>query len=188
MKSAIFGGVLLLVCASAFADNGIYVGAGITQSRIDNVGGDFGVGNLNSFRIRNNEWKLIAGVRLLSFLGAEVNYMDLGRDHRNIDNLNFHGDAKAWSGYLVGYVPVPFVDLYGKVGAARTKLNERLDYQSPSLIITSPIDDSSTNFAYGVGAQIKLGSIAGRLEYERFDVDHTDGVKLLTLGVTYTFL
>lgn len=183
MRRLLFGGSLLLVCALANADNGVYLGAGVTQSRINNVGGDFGVHNLDDFRIHDNDWKLIAGVRLLSFLGAEINYTDLGSESRLTGNGNFHGDAKAWSGYLVGYIPVPLFDLYGKLGYSRTTLDARLD--RPSDFVR--IDDSSNNFAYGVGAQLKLGSVAARLEYERFDVRHTDGVELLTLGATYTF-
>jgi len=184
MRKFLFGGILLLGCASAFADNGVYVGAGITQSRIDEVGGDFGVGSLDDFRIRDNMWKLIAGARLLSFLGAEANYMDLGSERRTAGSASFRGDAKAWAAYVIGYIPVPFVDLYGKIGAARTTLDARLD----SPLASARFDDSSTNFAYGAGVQLKLGSLAARLEYERFDVDHSDGVKLLTLGATYTFL
>jgi hypothetical protein len=36
--------------------------------------------------------------------------------------------------------------------------------------------------------QARLGSLAARLEYERFEVDDTDEVAMITLGVTYTFL
>ena len=35
---------------------------------------------------------------------------------------------------------------------------------------------------------LRVGSLAARLEYERFDVADTDGAKLLTLGLTWTFL
>lgn len=185
MKRVLFGGIFLIGCALANADTGIYVGAGVTQSHINNVGGDFGVGSLDDFRIHDNNWKLIAGARLLSLLGAEINYMNLGSENRFNGAESFHGDAKAWSGYILGYlpIPVPFLDLYGKIGYARTTLDTRLE--TPSDFVR--IHDSSNNFAYGAGAQVKFGSIAARLEYERFDVRNTDGVKLLTLGATYMF-
>jgi hypothetical protein len=35
---------------------------------------------------------------------------------------------------------------------------------------------------------VRLGSLAARLEYEQFDVDNTDGVEMLSLGATWTFL
>ena len=185
MRRLIFGGILLAGCALANADTGVYVGAGVTQTRINNVGGDFGTNNLDDFRIHDNNWKIIAGARFLSIIGAEVNYINLGKENRFSGNDQFHGDAKAWTGYLLGYVPlpVPFLDIYGKVGYARTTLDTRLE--TPSDFIR--IHDSSNNFAYGGGVQVKFGSIAARLEYERFDVRHTDGVKLLTLGATYMF-
>ena len=40
---------------------------------------------------------------------------------------------------------------------------------------------------YGAGAQMRLGSFALRLEYERFDFDH-DSSDLVSIGFTYTFL
>ncbi len=40
-------------------------------------------------------------------------------------------------------------------------------------------DDDGTEFGYGVRAcRARLGSLGGRLEYEQFDVDNTDGVEL----------
>jgi len=185
MRRLILGGILLAGCALANADTGIYVGAGVTQSRINNVGGEFGVGNLDDFRIHDNNWKIMAGARLLSILGAEVDYMDLGSESRFDGTNRVHGDAKAWTGYILGYLPlpIPILDVYGKIGYARTTIDTRLE--TPSDFIR--IHDRSNNFAYGAGVQAKFGSVAARLEYERFDVRHTDGVKLLTLGATYMF-
>ena len=84
---------------------------------------------------------------------------------------------------LVGLLPLPFVDLYAKAGVARWET----DVRTTGLLPASR-DDSGTEFAWGAGVQARLGSLAARLEYERFDVAGTDGAKLLSLGLTWTFL
>ena len=92
-------------------------------------------------------------------------------------------DAEAYAAYAVGLLPLPFVDLYAKAGVARWET----DVRTTGLLPASR-DDSGTEFAWGAGVQARLGSLAARLEYERFDVAGTDGAKLLSLGLTWTFL
>src|SRR3954465_6616184 len=53
------------------ADNGFYLGAGITDTQFDIK--DVGNGNLD-----DNSVKVIAGVRPLDWLAFEANYLDLG--------------------------------------------------------------------------------------------------------------
>jgi hypothetical protein len=42
--------------------------------------------------------------------------------------------------------------------------------------------------ACGAGVQARRGSLAARLEDERFDVGCTEGAQLVTFGVAWTFL
>src|SRR5687768_14692627 len=57
------------------ADNGFYLGAGISQANTELSIEDFG-----SDDVDDNGFKLIAGFRPLDFLAVEANYMDLGGD------------------------------------------------------------------------------------------------------------
>jgi len=169
--------------AAQAADNGVYIGAGVSQVKLDDVGKDFNSGNLNDFKLDDTSWKLIAGFRPIDNFAVELNYMDLGSEDRTIGGVAFSADGKAYAGYAVGFIPIGPIDLFAKGGLVRWESKA-----SASGPLGFRLDDDGTEFGYGLGVQARLGSLAGRLEYEKFDVDHTDGVELLTLGVTWTFL
>src|SRR5215471_2323945 len=81
-----------------------------------------------------------------------------------------HADAKAFSAFAVGYLPLPApnVDIYGKAGLARWQLNGGT--VQPTLL---QLDSNGTEFAWGLGAQVHLSSFAVRLEYEAFNITNT---------------
>ncbi|MEZ5514892.1 MAG: porin family protein [Steroidobacteraceae bacterium] len=159
------------------ADNGLYLGVGITESSVDDIGG--------SIDLDDTRFKIIAGLRPLDWLGAELNYFDLGKqDLGTAGSGNIKGNAIA--AYAVGYLgldPAP-IDLYVKAGLARWELDGSL---SSALGGFSGSDDG-TEFAYGAGVQARLGSLAARLEYERFDLSNAGSATLYSLGITWTFL
>lgn len=160
-----------------------YVGAGVSQARLDNI---FGSGS--DFDLNNTAWKAFIGIRPIPFLGAEVNYMDLGSESRRFGFGGYgergHVDAHAFSAFAVGFLPLPlpFVDVFAKAGAARWNLNGHTD---SSLFA---IDDHGTDFAWGGGAQAHFGALGLRLEYEQFNVRNTDGAKVVSVDVSYHFL
>ena len=163
------------------ADNGFYVGGGVSQARLDKVGDEFDTGDLNDFKLHDTAWKAIVGFRPMKLFAVEANYDDLGSENRSFAGGEFRADAKAFAAYGMIFAPIPLVDLYAKAGLARWKTSARADG-------LFDLDDKGTDFAYGAGVAVNFGSLAARLEYEQFDVKHTDGVELLTLGLTYTFL
>jgi hypothetical protein len=166
------------------ADNGIYVGAGFGQSRLrpEHTRVDFS--NLN-YDDKDQGMKLIAGIRPLDIIGAEINYVDLGKTN-GFDNIaggsaQVRSDAKLVDAFAVGYLPLPFVDLFGKVGVARSRAKYRQEgVQNLKL--------DSTDFAWGAGVQVRFGSLGARLEYEKFNLPATNKASLVSLGVTWTFL
>lgn len=184
--------VLLLAAGGLFAqgqsaraaDNGFYLGAGVSQSRIDGIGEGFGADDLDDFRLRDTAWKIIAGFRPLDFFAVEVNYMDLGNERATIaDAFDIEAEATAWSGYAVGLIPLPFVDLFAKGGVAYWEAEAGVRG-----VEDLTLRETGATFAWALGAQVRFGSLAARLEYEQFDIDDTDGLELLSLGLTYTFL
>jgi len=76
-------------------------------------------------------------------------------------------------------VALPLVDLFARVGVSR--------WESELQVLSSTQKEEGTDPTYGVGAQVRVGSFALRLEYERFDLED-DSVDLVSLGFTYTFL
>lgn len=168
-------------CASA-ADNGLYLGAGIAaDATLD--GGQF----QSDLDIKNQPFKLIIGFRPLDHFGVEMNYVDFGNARRTLvtPDVGVDANAKFYDAFAIGYLPLPLVDLYAKAGLVRWDS----DVQLTTIAGPQPrVSDSGTDFAYGAGAQLRFGSLAARLEYERFEVTNTDRVDIVSLGVTWTFL
>src|SRR5215831_10989736 len=104
----------LVGTAAQAADSGVYLGAGVSQVKLDNVGKDFNSGNLNDFKLDNTSWKLVGGVRIIDNFAAELNYYDLGSEDKVVAGQPFSADGKAYGAYAVGLVPIGPVDLFGK--------------------------------------------------------------------------
>lgn len=168
-------------CASA-ADNGIYLGAAtVLDETLHTSGSQF------DLDVKNRPYKLILGIRPIDMFGVEVNYVDYGsaRNAVPIVDATVNAHAKFYDAFAVGYLPLPLVDLYAKAGLVKWDT----DFQLTTIAGPQPrTSDSGTDFAYGAGAQVRFGSLAARLEYERFEVSDADKVDLLSLGVTWTFL
>jgi hypothetical protein len=165
--------------AAQAADNGFYLGAGVTKAQVDDI-----LGSGADLEIDDTAWKIIAGFRPIDLFAVELNYLDLGSERRDFGIVSASADAKAFSAHGLLYlpIPVPFLGVYGKAGVARWELN------SDSNVGLLRLDDQGTEFAWGAGAQLSFGSFSARLEYDNFDIENTDGVDAYTLGVTYTFL
>ncbi|MEO8018112.1 MAG: outer membrane beta-barrel protein [Pseudomonadota bacterium] len=154
---------------AAAADNGIYIGAGLTKSEFD-------VGSASD-SLDDNSFKLIVGIRPLNWLAVEANYIDLG----SMDEGGVSLDAKATTVSALAIAEFAVIDLYARVGMANWKLNASLNGSSGS--------DDGWEPTYGVGIGAHFGSIGVRAEYERFNVDDLDfDVNTVSLSVTYTFL
>ncbi len=127
----------------------------MSQSKLDNVGEDFGTGNLNDFKLDDTSWKLIGGFRPLDNFAVELNYMDLGDESRNIAGPRFEVDGKAYAA-LRGGPPARSapIDLYAKGGLVRWET--KASYNGP---LGFRFDDDGTEFGYGVGVQARLGSL-----------------------------
>jgi opacity protein-like surface antigen len=186
--------------ASDFNPLGFYVGASVgrANARIQ----DNEAFNYYSLGFQDNDaWKVFAGLRPLSLVGAEVSYTDFG----NVSGPPppstilgyFNDDARqhAVTVFGMGYLPlpVPFLDVYGKLGVARLHSQERVTDEPPTCPVgyscapyTVAQDRWSTDLAYGAGAQAKILAFAVRAEYERI-APSSGYASLFSLGVTYTF-
>lgn len=154
----------------------LYVGAGLGQSNADID--DIEISNLDE---TDMAWKIIGGVRFASVLGAELNYVNFGKASGDGADLEYKGLAA----YGLFYVPLPLpiLDLYAKAGVAKVDVD----------IDAADFSTDDTQFAYGLGAQLKFGTWAIRGEYERFkvkdgDLDISSKPSLLSLSFTKSFL
>ena len=187
---------ILLAASSAstgaYADDllGLYVGAGVGQSQLQQ----------SYYQIDSHVtgWKLVAGWHPISFLGAELDYADLGSKSVAYDSYlgttRVSTRAHATSAYALGYLPIPlpWLGLYGKAGA--TRVTADTNGSNSGCLVASPqcgptyftTDTTSTKFAWGAGAEFKLGLPGFRVEYERLNGPQGDNA-LLSVAVTLNF-
>lgn len=155
---------------AAAADNGFYLGAGITDTKFD-------VKNVGGASLDDNSFKIIAGVRPLDWLAVEANYIDLGSDKSN--GASVDGTAFTVSGLLLAEFGI--VDLYARGGMANWKFNGSFNGIRNSQDGWEP--------TYGAGVGLHFGSIGVRAEYETFDASDVDTrVNTFSVSFTYTFL
>ena len=173
--------VLALGACAARADNGFfYVGAGVVRNSLSDITDLGGLPDLS-----NTSWKAFAGVRPLDWLAAELDYVDLGSGSSTTSssagNVTAHADGKALAAYAVGFLPIPLpvVDVYGKAGLARWKLNGDVN----SLVSPGSLSTNGTEFAWGIGVQAHISMVGARLEYENFNIPNTSGAKITSLSV-----
>jgi hypothetical protein len=158
---------------AAAADNGFYLGAGITKSEfeIDDV----------SDSLDDSSFKIIAGFRPLNWLAFEANYIDLGSDSGGGVDL----DASAITVSALFLKEFAVIDLYARAGMA----NWKTDVDITGLGEFSD-DDWEPTFGVGIGAH--FGSLGVRAEYEQFSAELFDDldtdISTISLSFTYTFL
>src|SRR6185295_12955340 len=155
---AVLGTLGLMAAAprAQAADNGFYLGAGITKTEFD-------ANDFDNVKLDDSSFKVIAGIRPLDWIAFEVNYVDLGSDSQEIaPNVTSKLDASAVTGSVLLLKEFQIVDLYARAGLAHWKLDGSL---------TGHGRDSETGdeLTYGVGVGVHFGSIGVRAEYERFN-------------------
>jgi hypothetical protein len=194
------------VSASASADNllGFYVGAGAGESTVRSDHG-FDPYYPGDSHPHHTAWKVLAGIRPIPFVGAEAEYIDFGHpssaDSSYVNGSGYYGsgaDTHPKAGILsgVGYLPLPFVDLFAKVGLARLETNVNIYSQGPctgvipggtcSQPVLSHQDARETKVAYGAGVQTHFLGLALRGEYERISSTFGDPDAFM-VSVTWTF-
>jgi hypothetical protein len=204
-------GVLLAAATAAastaaLADNplGAYVGAGVGASNVGNSD-YYDYGYYGGYHDNNVAWKAIFGVRPIPFAGAEAEWIDFGSGDGNpgyYSNGYFYSNSsshpKAALFYGIGYLPlpIPFLDVYGKAGAARLQTDiTTYAYPSgycppPAAACSAPVayrtDEWDWKFTWGAGVQYKWQDFAFRAEYERVDSQFGDPAAV-TVSATWTF-
>jgi opacity protein-like surface antigen len=161
------------------------------------VGGSIGQGNTKVGQVDFNKsdvgWKLTVGTRPIPLLGAEVSFIDLGNPSQTVGGYYQKATTKGETVFGLVYlpIPVPLVDVYGKLGLARlaTTASSSYDGCQPAGPGCTPFSISRTNSqpAYGVGAQMHWGALAGRIEYEHFQT-YGGSPSMLSVGLIYGFL
>jgi opacity protein-like surface antigen len=202
--------VLVVVASRASAGNllGLYAGGSVGESHLRSEdSNDDSPGCCATLRFDESHtgWKVFAGVRPLPALGVEVAYIDFGRVTAPSPfagsplYLSYSDDSKQNAAALFGVsylpLPLPYLDVYGKLGVARLHTAQQVTvsaYACPPVgyggcgPYTFRQDQWSTNVAFGAGVQARLGSVAVRAEYEQVNASGGNP-DLLSVGILWTF-
>ncbi len=172
----------LMVGASHAAEPGLYVGAGVGQTNVDQDASDFGYTGSPDFRIDDDDigWKAFLGYNFVPWLGVEGGYVDFGSVSQSLNANAVDADITGWNTYLVGSLPVGSVDIFAKVGG----INLRTELDSNNFGSSS---DNDLKLAYGVGLAYNIGHWGLRVEAEGIDDNDIDDFYFVSAGVTYRF-
>ena len=183
--------------ASAFAqDNGIFLGASFAD-----VSADYGWRNSLLAAPADEDssgFKLIGGVRPFDHFAIEADYADFGttKAELSIVCIAMVGypcpnrasiDTRAVSVSMLGFVTLPLIDIYGRVGVARWEADGDVRFTSAGNGLSMPTTREGTDPVLGVGVQFRFASMALRAEYEHFEILN-DSAGVVSVGLTYTFL
>jgi len=163
--------------AALAADNGFYLGLAASD-----VSSDYAAASISASGADDDHGlKAIVGFRPLDAFAIEANYVDMGQTRVPISfpPSTLLIESEAISVSAVGLIPLPLLDLYGRLGVTH--------WESEASLFGASQKETGTDPTYGAGAQFRVGSFALRLEYERFDFDD-DSADLVSVGFTYTFL
>jgi hypothetical protein len=179
MRRLLLAGVVVLAGTAVHAADGVYVGAGIGKSNLNNVFGD-------GFDLDSNgvSWKALVGFRPIDFFAVEANYLDLGNQTKNFGPGVQSANAKAFAAYAMGILPLPYLDFFAKLGAARWQLDGSISGSGQFFAF----DNHGTQLAYGSGVQANWGSFSARFEYDGFQIRNTDGLSMYSVDAIWTFL
>ena len=160
---------------AAAADNGFYIGAGITQSEFEIDGA--------SDSLDDNSFKVIVGYRPLDWLAVEANYIDLGGETFEDPDLGtFSIDATAISVSALAIAELGVIDLYARLGMSNWNVDVDTDFLGSG-------SEDGWEPTYGVGIGAHFGSFGIRGEWETFNAGDLDtDISTVSLSFTYTFL
>ena len=172
--------VSFMVFAPAESQAGAYVGGSIGQSYFE-----FDAGGIDaaSFDEEDFGFKALAGYEFdfaVVNLGIEAEYVDFGAPSGAVEGSLVEVDADGFAGFgTLGFDLGP-VGLFAKYGVVAWDASLTVDgFDAGS--------EDGTDQAYGVGLKFGLASVEIRGEYEVFDIEDTDDVSMLSVGIVWRF-
>jgi hypothetical protein len=173
--------VSFIVFAPAESQADGYIGGSIGQSYIELDTGTPIVPAV--FDEEDFGWKAMIGYDFnfpVITLGVEADYVDFGAPSGNVAGSQIEVDANGFAGFgTVGFNlgPVGVFAKYGVISWDASLTIDGFDVGS----------DDGTDPAYGVGAKFGLASVEVRGEYEIYDIDGSEDIAMLSVGLVWRF-
>ncbi|HTQ36612.1 MAG TPA: outer membrane beta-barrel protein [Steroidobacteraceae bacterium] len=159
----------------------VYAGGGLGEGKV--TASDSAV-SPDNFNKSDLAFKVFAGVRLASMLGAEIDYLNFGKPSEDLSGAgSVDGKLNGLALFGMYYLPLPLpiLDIYAKVGYTH------LSGKFSGSLNASRLNEKGSDIGAGLGTQLTFGSLAVRAEYERFRADGPDPA-MLTVGLSWSFL
>jgi len=176
--AALMASALMLAPAESKAE--AYIGASVGQAGVEV---DVSAVPPASFDEDDFAWKAFIGYQwqlTAISLGVEGGYVDLGAPSGDVLGTSYALDADG-------------LDVFGTLGFNLGPVGVFAKYGVISWDASISVDglgsgsDDGTDPAYGVGAKFGLGPLDIRAEYEIFDIDNTDDITMISVGLTWSF-
>lgn len=170
-----------IVFAPAESEAGGYIGGSIGQSYIELDAGTPAVPA--NFDEEDFGWKLMAGYNFdfaVITLGVEADYVDFGAPSGDVLGSQLEVDANGFAGFGTAGFDLGPVGVFAKLGVISWDASFSVDgFDAGS--------DDGTDPAYGVGVKFGLASVEIRGEYEIYDIEDSDDVAMLSVGLVWRF-
>lgn len=158
-----------------------YIGASVGQSYIDLNAGTPAVPA--AFDEQDFGFKAIIGYEIglpMVTLGVEANYVDFGAPSGDVVGSQIEVDANGFAGFGTAGFDLGPLGVFAKLGIISWDASFNIDgFDAGS--------DDGTDPAYGVGVEFGLGSVEVRGEYEIYDIEDSDDVSMLSVGIIWRF-
>lgn len=176
--AAVFVSFAAFVPAESHA--GGYIGGSVGQAYIEVDTGDPTIPE--NFDENDFGFKAFIGYEfdLPVNLGIEAAYVDFGAPSGDVAGTQIEVDANGFAGFgKIGFDLGP-LGVFGKAGVISWDADLSIDGFNAG-------SDDGTDPAYGVGVEFGLGSIDIRGEYEIYDIEDSEDVAMLSIGIVFSF-
>jgi len=160
---------------------GGYIGGSVGQSYIEINAGTPAVPE--EFDENDFGWKAIVGYEFelaVISLGLEANYVEFGAPSGDVMGSQVEVDADGFAGFgTLGFNLGP-VGVFAKAGLISWDASISIDGFDDG-------SDDGSDPAYGIGAKLGLGPVDIRAEYEVYDIEDSEDVAMVSVGLVWRF-
>ena len=173
--------VSFVALVPAESQAGGYIGGSVGQASIEVDAGTPTVPE--TFDENDFGFKALAGYEFdlpVINLGVEVAYVDFGAPSGDVAGTQFEVEATGFAGFGTAGFDLGPLGIYGKYGMVSWDASTSIDGIDAG-------SDDGTDPAYGVGVKFGVGSLEVRGEYEIYDIEDSEDVAMLSVGLVWRF-
>jgi hypothetical protein len=173
--------VSFMVFAPAESQAGGYIGGSIGQSYIElDAGAPL---DPIAFDEEDFAWKALVGYEFdfaVITLGVEASYVDFGAPSGDVLGTQIEVDANGFAGFGTAGIDLGPLGVFAKYGVVSWDASLSIDGFDEG-------SEDGTDAAYGVGVKFGLASVEVRGEYEIYDIEDSEDVAMVSVGIVWRF-